>query len=509
MSVLGVPVDHRLRDIIRKLIVLNEAPSNSNSSSNHSERLRQLSQSMRSRGWLISENEVDFACYLAQPAVQGGIVVALTQPPQYQDYSTTTDDTVKDCNTLLALQQLGEFFNLPFDRLSIFDAFPFITEKEHDQEDVDHSESHTTFHEMILEKRPTVVLSGWTSPSFEGFTTKPLQKRPIGAVFPSPIMHYYGLKFSMVNMPHPSYCVNYNPTESCFRQLQILEFAQACGRLWGTWQEKAWMAELRRRCRARAKFLFDSKFDSSSMFICANRGDLCDSSDEAFITGRLTETLTQLGPLLGGMRYSFSSKAQIEDHLSKTNILELCSDASLILRRVDAITDDAKGVECAEASMAFICSWYDRRWPAFGDFSVPVSAGLPGIYAHSLFDRIPVVDLPPLARQIESCLLDFAKKMNVTWTSYGDDTFEPNFEAQASAFFHLAKGIEDAMDEIPDNNRILRKPQDKPVIVGANVQMPICVDKQKIGVEPTVTYSDVASEILVERLRELGISGCP
>lgn len=320
---------------------LNEAPSSSSFSSSHNESLRQLSQSMRSRGWSISEGEVDFACYLAEPAVQGGIVVALTQPPQYQVYSIPTDDIVEDCNTLLALRELAVFFNLPFDRLSIFDAFPFITEKELDQEDIDHSESHTTFHKMILEKRPTVILSGWTSPSFEGFTTKSLRKRAIGAVFPSPTIRYCGLTFSIVNMPHPSYYVNYNPTESCFRQLQILEFAQACGRLWGTWQEKAWMAELRRRCRARAKFLFDNRPDSS---------------DKAFLTERLTRTLTELGAVLAGMRYSFSSKAQIKDHLSKNNILELCSDASLTLRHVDAILGDTEGAECAEASMTFICS---------------------------------------------------------------------------------------------------------------------------------------------------------
>jgi hypothetical protein len=205
------------------------------------------------------------------------------------------------------------------------------------------------------------------------------------------------------------------------------------------------------------------------------------------------------------MRYSFSSKAQIEDHLSKTNILELCSDASLILRRVDAIIDDTKGVECAEASMAFICSWYDRRWPAFGDFSVPVSAGLLGIYAHSCFDWVPVVDLPPLARQIESCLMDFAKKMNLTWTSYGDDTFEPNFEAQASAFFDLASSIENAMDEIPDNNRILRKPKDELVNVDINVQMPTRVNKQKVKEKPTASDKDVASGNLMKQLRELGI----
>ena len=172
-SVLGIPVDHRLRDIVRELMKLNEAPSSSSPSSNHRERLRQLAQSMRHRGRLISKDEVDFARYLAGPAVQGGIVVALTQPPQYQDYSIATDDIVENCNTLLALRKLAEFFSLPFDRLSIFDVYPFITEKELDQEDIDHSESHTTFHEMIVEKRPTVILSVWTSPSFKDLTTAP------------------------------------------------------------------------------------------------------------------------------------------------------------------------------------------------------------------------------------------------------------------------------------------------------------------------------------------------
>jgi hypothetical protein len=53
--------------------------------------------------------------------------------------------------------------------------------------------------------------------------------------------------------------------------------------------------------------------------------------------------------------------------------------------------------------------------------------------------------------------------MSLTWTDLGD-TFEPDFEAQAAAFFHLEKGIEDAMDKIPDNNRIWGKTQDELVI---------------------------------------------
>jgi hypothetical protein len=151
--------------------------------------------------------------------------------------------------------------------------------------------------------------------------------------------------------------------------------------------------------------------------------------------------LTRLEPLLSGTRYSFSSKAQIEDDLSKSNILELCSDASLILHNVETIISDTN--ECAEASMTIICSWYNGRWPALSESYVPVPVRSQGIYGHHYFDRISVVYLPPLARQIKSCLMSFAKKMNLSWISHEDDDFEADFEAQSSAFFQLAKGIED------------------------------------------------------------------
>jgi hypothetical protein len=107
MSVLGVPVDYRLREIIQELIKLKEASISSNPSSNHSENLRQLSQFMRDREWSISENEVDFACYLVAPEVYGGIVVALTQSPQNQVYSLLVDDVVEDYKTLLCIARAG------------------------------------------------------------------------------------------------------------------------------------------------------------------------------------------------------------------------------------------------------------------------------------------------------------------------------------------------------------------------------------------------------------------
>jgi hypothetical protein len=190
-------------------------------------------------------------------------VVALKQPPKSQNHDKSVEKVVEECRTLAAIRDLAEFFGIPFDRLSVFDAFPYITEQELKQQNVDHAESHAAFHRMIVEKRPDVVLTAWKAFDFRNYETKGLQKLLTGEVFPSPQIEYVsGLTFSTINTAHPGYFVNHYRTESCFRQLQILEFAQACGRLRGIWEEEPWMTSLRERCGVRAKELIGSKFGS-------------------------------------------------------------------------------------------------------------------------------------------------------------------------------------------------------------------------------------------------------
>lgn len=150
------------------------------------------------------------------------------------------------------------------------------------------------------------------------------------------------------------------------------------------------------------------------------------------------------------MRYTSFSKARIEDHLSKNLIPELCSDASLILSKID--TKPRENVtDCMEACMTFICSWYDRRWPTIRLSPEINSARASGIYDHSCFDRIAREGLPPLTRWIESCLVEFSKRMNTSWTCYGNKKFSPGYGEQATTFSILAETLEDAMDEIPDS----------------------------------------------------------
>lgn len=105
MSVLGIPIDYRLRGTIRKLRKLNEeSASPPGPRSNHIEELRQLRQSIRLEELQRTDNEVEFACYLAEPAVQGGIVVALKQLPKSQNYDKSVEDRCgkmpnSSCNT--------------------------------------------------------------------------------------------------------------------------------------------------------------------------------------------------------------------------------------------------------------------------------------------------------------------------------------------------------------------------------------------------------------------------
>lgn len=263
-TVLDVPIDHRLRRIIRELGQSDAAPSEDGNTSNHCEELRHLRHELDRRD-TITQNEVDFACYLAGPATQGGLVVALTQPPVKQRYDIPFEKVVDECPTLVALRDLEQLFRVPF---GILDAFPFIREHYEKLKDdnEDHTRSHEAFHNMIMTKRPQVILTGWSCPSsFRPGDTIHLRKKAVGDVFHFPETTYHGINLSIVNMPHPSYYMNYHTTESCFRQLAILEFAQACGRLKGLWAEASlWQARLRARCRTRAKYLYDSKYNDNS-----------------------------------------------------------------------------------------------------------------------------------------------------------------------------------------------------------------------------------------------------
>jgi hypothetical protein len=107
---------------------------------------------------------------------------------------------------------------------------------------------------------------------------------------------------------------------------------------------------------------------------------------------------------------------QIKQGLQQSNLLELSSDASLILRQVAAIEDNE---ECHRVSTEFVEYYHMTHWRT-------KSSG------------------PLLAQKIDLCLVKFWEELCVP------EGFPLDFEAQATAFFNLASSIEDRMDSFSD-----------------------------------------------------------
>jgi hypothetical protein len=80
----------------------------------------------------------------------------------------------------------------------------------------------------------------------------------VGGTFPIPDHELEpGLQTRRVNAFHPSHAINYNPHVSCFRQLLMLEVAQACGIYSREWHHETWMTRLRMQCQKKTRELRD------------------------------------------------------------------------------------------------------------------------------------------------------------------------------------------------------------------------------------------------------------
>lgn len=140
---------------------------------------------------------------------------------------------------------------------------------------------------------------------------------------------------------------------------------------------------------------------------------------------RLSQTLEKLENILPNMdlgpffkTHNGQNLLQIKQSLQQSKLLELCSDASLILRQVAAIEDNK---ECHRVSTGFVEYYHETHWWT-------KSSG------------------PLLAQKIDLCLVKFWEEPSMSRTPWGPEGFRRDFEAQATAFFNLASSIEDLMD---------------------------------------------------------------
>ncbi|KAI1828752.1 hypothetical protein DTO027I6_10311 [Penicillium roqueforti] len=262
MECLGIPIDHRLRRLIREV-----QPRDTNGEdSDHIRILHEFGTSLKigTRDYL-TPCDLSFGIEMARPESKGGIVVVLQQPHSSQDNSDGFLAGKRSCLSVKAVSELIHATSnarFSFDDISVFDAIPFLDEKVAERDII--GKAQDVFVDMIRAKEPQIVISCfWTETGNN--TVKNLRRRKIGHCFEfdpqgSKQLAELGLLLIRVNALHPSYAINYYPDFSCFKRLLVLEFVKAFTLWQGRWTDESWMAKLRHECHKQAEKLREGQW---------------------------------------------------------------------------------------------------------------------------------------------------------------------------------------------------------------------------------------------------------
>lgn len=264
MECLGIPIDHRLRRLIREVRPIDT----SGEESDHIRILQEFGTSLKiGTSDYLTPCDLSFGIEMARPESKGGIIVVLLQPHSSQDNSDGFLAGQRNCSTVKAVSELIHVTSnarFSFDDISVFDAIPFLNEKVTEPNII--GKAKDVFADMIRAKQPQIVISCfWTKTGNN--TVKNLRRRKIGYCFESDPrgskqLAESGLLLNRVNALHPSYAINFNPEFSCFKRLLVLEFVKAFALRQGNWTDEIWMARLRHECHEQAEKLKDGMYPS-------------------------------------------------------------------------------------------------------------------------------------------------------------------------------------------------------------------------------------------------------
>jgi hypothetical protein len=252
---LNIAVDHRLRALFKPIC---EQP-HLNINNSHAVLLAELGRASTHRE--ISEPEVSVTQQFAGPGYTGGISFLLLQPSNHHPYWEGQDTVILDCATLTVLDEglksvtCGSM-GLGSPAVSLIDSAPYIRPDDRVSDEYKYNMRKSTIR-VIREKKPDVVVCMWKDTGRKPLEMGKVQSLGVGKDFDKSRITFggvLGVPMERVNSFHPSYAANYNPHVSCFRQLLLLNIAQARYIYeYGTWHEEEWMKELKGRCKARAK----------------------------------------------------------------------------------------------------------------------------------------------------------------------------------------------------------------------------------------------------------------
>ena len=239
----NIPVDHRLSQRLPLCPIKSSVDRGT-----HAAVYAQYGRSLQGkRASPVTDAEIEFGTALAGPSTRGGLLVVLQQPAPSQRYTGNFDEDVMSCATL---QYLDEALRLvgygSLEDISCFDAFPFYLEETNpDRAPLEMRQAYKIFKEMVRLKRPDVIITAWKAPRITEF--QQFGGKGVGAANGDRNVMVDEHCIRLVNAFHPSYAVNYNPNESCFHQLFLLELATV------NVQAEPWMRKLRNICRQRTR----------------------------------------------------------------------------------------------------------------------------------------------------------------------------------------------------------------------------------------------------------------
>lgn len=134
--------------------------------------------------------------------------------------------------------------------MSLIDSLPYVGPDD-DLSSKEKLRVRRATSQIIIRKEPDVVLCMWRQAENNEInrTMSKFRSLGVGRDFERPTITLRpGSVAKRVNSFHPSFAINFNPYDSCFRQLLLLNIAKACRVYEGTWSEEEWMEDLKKRC---------------------------------------------------------------------------------------------------------------------------------------------------------------------------------------------------------------------------------------------------------------------
>ncbi|MCJ1360603.1 MAG: hypothetical protein MMC33_010611 [Icmadophila ericetorum] len=391
------------------------------------------------------------------PETKGGVVIVLLQPAEHQRYFSNHNQTVKDCDTLDAVDEVCKTVTgCGLEKISCFDAFPFhktpVGESLNKYEE-ELDEAYAIFLDMIQQKQPDVVFCCYRSPHSTKY--KDFQCIGIGRTRDYPVT-VQGQSYTCVNGFHPSYALNFLEDKSALRSLFIIEATQAFRRANGTWRESSWMTDVRKNCAAIVEIDTKDKEDQSR-----TRHDF---QRERFYTHM--ESITKILDSLKSGTYDDITSDELYDLVLEKRYNVLFPNCLLLLvkiidfedRKGDRLQDkgfaqlrqrEELDVRDLRRNVEEICEKFMRSLRTTGA-SFQVEKGGKGMFTSAGLNK-SLLPLGPFAHQfgfqynLRRSFLKLVQVLNSAYTYQGRDVYNIDRNELAQAFGLAARQLEWAL----------------------------------------------------------------